>query len=895
MMGIGKGYKLKIVLVGLVFALRVPIGGDYRSMAESIGKSKGFFPKEFKFNRFLLPEEALSYIDEGFKEELVVYPETTMKEKDKIRDLINKGKLSVAEGADGSKIISGFSPERNEQGNLQSLSQRLNFLLGRRKDQFGNFIHNFWNFDYHVLEKHKVYIQFLFPTDEYPENLMDAIIELAQIMTIDVILEKDTNKAGLIPILTKEDIQVFHGTTKITRQLRTNMLRSFGLMLDFYGFQYAVHDGKVTIERSANFTEQSENWLDVDKDNHNHNFKRITRILDSLRLTGLEDHALAFFNALNELQEDFPCIENSLNEHWKISVENIKTKEMTSTDFLNIRQYILSGKIPASKELKDVIANESLRDYQDSMQNLSKEKDFIMDIDSFADNLTGLLYFYNEETSIGKEIRSILGVLKKFEYSTNLDKLNTLKTISFYKMDEELQGEKLKTMLDDALKGAESVNEFELFTGLLFKLSESGKSYNFREDKADYPYVELARLESKDFEEFKKRCEIAIDNIINEEADTLKPDKDIAYFVKIKTLVRKKFDFSDFSVYNDEQGEAIMAYRILAKKVINNNEIEKAAYSYVIDQVLYSLRRRETAGIRWFLKNCTLNLYIKGAKELFEFDKNRAGEVENRKIILAELSKKIAIKVQKKIKPYYNKDTYRYHGKAKEIKLRDLILDVLADGYDRVCYAFGKMEGVDVVVRISVGYASFYKLRAKIEIINSEEEDDVLMVKNLSFNITRKVRSKYLDNVVLLNGSLIVDKLRRGDICRIFSGIKKLNYNSITGGRKHIVLIAARDEETIKKLEALKKSTASEKSSFVFGNGFYILPLLNKKAKGEFYRVIWSSEKNESPKRIGGYGLGIKFSRGSNIPRKFTALIRAIKDVLKEVRTVQINKRNSDL
>lgn len=46
--------------------------------------------------------------------------------------------------------------------------------------------------------------------------------------------------------------------------------------------------------RAANFAERSKNWLTP----ANHNHLRITRILKSLRLLGLEPESAAFFRAL---------------------------------------------------------------------------------------------------------------------------------------------------------------------------------------------------------------------------------------------------------------------------------------------------------------------------------------------------------------------------------------------------------------------------------------------------------------------------------------------------------------------------------------------------------------------------------------------------------------------
>lgn len=72
-------------------------------------------------------------------------------------------------------------------------------------------------------------------------------------------------------------------------------------MLAFYGFQL-VGEGEgeeVRVEKAANWSHASGNWVR----GFNHNHLRITRILRSLRVLGLEREAGAFFRALGEVFE----------------------------------------------------------------------------------------------------------------------------------------------------------------------------------------------------------------------------------------------------------------------------------------------------------------------------------------------------------------------------------------------------------------------------------------------------------------------------------------------------------------------------------------------------------------------------------------------------------------
>ena len=86
------------------------------------------------------------------------------------------------------------------------------------------------------------------------------------------------------------------------------MLESLNVMLDFYGFSMNAE----AVERSDNFELRADNWLHAG----NHNLLRITRILKSLRLLGLDEYSESFFLALSELYIEHPAaIANSFT-YW---------------------------------------------------------------------------------------------------------------------------------------------------------------------------------------------------------------------------------------------------------------------------------------------------------------------------------------------------------------------------------------------------------------------------------------------------------------------------------------------------------------------------------------------------------------------------------------------------
>ena len=81
-------------------------------------------------------------------------------------------------------------------------------------------------------------------------------------------------------------------------------------MLRFYGLEFCSEK----IELAENFAVRSSNWLTPG----NHNHLRLTRILRSLRLLGLEPEAQALFRVLSQLYESHPGrITFKTYEFWK--------------------------------------------------------------------------------------------------------------------------------------------------------------------------------------------------------------------------------------------------------------------------------------------------------------------------------------------------------------------------------------------------------------------------------------------------------------------------------------------------------------------------------------------------------------------------------------------------
>jgi Opioid growth factor receptor (OGFr) conserved region len=94
------------------------------------------------------------------------------------------------------------------------------------------------------------------------------------------------------PILTEQDIYSFRASQEVTQ----NLICSLKLMLGFYGLKVQESNLIISINEDS-FTERKKQWLHWG----NHNHMRITRILKSLSLLGLEEYSKAFFDCLQQI------------------------------------------------------------------------------------------------------------------------------------------------------------------------------------------------------------------------------------------------------------------------------------------------------------------------------------------------------------------------------------------------------------------------------------------------------------------------------------------------------------------------------------------------------------------------------------------------------------------
>ena len=164
---------------------------------------------------------------------------------------------------------------------MKNRSALISFYAGKDVDNQSRLFNEILNWNYDLLESVHDFIQWLFP------------------------LDVSSAYNGNAPILKKEDIDTFRNSP----ELQGNVLKAFMLMLEFYGF--VLKEGQVV--KSDRFQERAKNWLNCG----NHNMLRITRILKSLSLLGMNDYAIIFFAALKSVYEDHPDLIGNSYRYWK--------------------------------------------------------------------------------------------------------------------------------------------------------------------------------------------------------------------------------------------------------------------------------------------------------------------------------------------------------------------------------------------------------------------------------------------------------------------------------------------------------------------------------------------------------------------------------------------------
>jgi hypothetical protein len=153
--------------------------------------------------------------------------------------------------------------------NGENLYRIVEFYRGISPDKSGRYIYDILHYNYEQLEYIHDYIQWIFPSNKPSRFNRNA------------------------PILTNKDIVEMKSDSII----RNNSIKSFKLLIDFYGFY--LDEDIPAIKKGNNFNDRIKHWMTK----LNHNFQRITRMLEFLELMDMGDYASLFLDELRDLYD----------------------------------------------------------------------------------------------------------------------------------------------------------------------------------------------------------------------------------------------------------------------------------------------------------------------------------------------------------------------------------------------------------------------------------------------------------------------------------------------------------------------------------------------------------------------------------------------------------------
>ncbi|EQC45404.1 opioid growth factor receptor-related protein [Bacteriovorax sp. Seq25_V] len=170
------------------------------------------------------------------------------------------------------------------------MSALLEFYTNRKSNPDGLFLKDIWNFSDWELENRHQYIQWLFP------------------------LEMKSNHNDTSLVVSADEVR----EALSSRDFQENLFHSLQLMEDFWGFK-VKH--KYHPESSPTMKKDyiAKNWVTL----YNHNYIRITRVLHSLKIFGLEEEAKELLNYLETevYAHNRHSIGQQTLDYWKSALE----------------------------------------------------------------------------------------------------------------------------------------------------------------------------------------------------------------------------------------------------------------------------------------------------------------------------------------------------------------------------------------------------------------------------------------------------------------------------------------------------------------------------------------------------------------------------------------------
>jgi hypothetical protein len=160
------------------------------------------------------------------------------------------------------------------------MSRLTEFYRGTGVDAEGRTLEQIWAYSDEEMEAIHDFIQWLFPLKEPSRFNPDA------------------------PLLTDADVAEFQSDPR----LKENLRHSFELFLAFLGLR--CEDGRIV--KAPDFDKKAGVWR-----HPNHNWLRITRVLSSVRMLGLDEPCRAFFEFLSALRHQGRSgITSSTFQYW---------------------------------------------------------------------------------------------------------------------------------------------------------------------------------------------------------------------------------------------------------------------------------------------------------------------------------------------------------------------------------------------------------------------------------------------------------------------------------------------------------------------------------------------------------------------------------------------------
>jgi hypothetical protein len=167
-------------------------------------------------------------------------------------------------------------------------SELISFYMGKIKHPSTDLtIDEMWEKSDNYLANLHNYIAWLFPTRE-------------KTYSIDSIALED------------KEIEEF----KSNPELRKRVMKSYTRLLKYFGFVVGAVDGMPAVIPEDDFEEKKKLWLTP----RNSNYRKISRILQSLMLLGFKDAALLFFRALKSIYYENGNIIGESFEFWQKAI-----------------------------------------------------------------------------------------------------------------------------------------------------------------------------------------------------------------------------------------------------------------------------------------------------------------------------------------------------------------------------------------------------------------------------------------------------------------------------------------------------------------------------------------------------------------------------------------------